>query len=139
MIKKLYQIASGGNRMGDEAGFKSSGLTRRHVLGAGLTLASLATLGMPAAFAQGGGGTLRIAQGADAQPKNILAGRAGNNSWRHQVFDSLTMLDADTGEAVPVLATDWESSEDGLTFRIRIRDGVTFHTGRPLTAEDVVF
>lgn len=140
MIKKLYQMSYlGGNRMGDAIISGGPALTRRHLLGGAAALAGLATLGVPGALAQGGGGTLRIAQGADAQPKNILAGRAGNNSWRHQVFDALTVLDSETGEPTPVLATDWESSEDGLTFKIRIRDGVTFHSGRPLTAEDVVF
>lgn len=116
-----------------------TGLNRRQIMAGGVALAGLATLNMPMAFAQGGGGTLRIAQGADAQPKNILAGRAGNNSWRHQVFDSLIMLDSETGEPVPVLATDWEQSEDGKTFKIRIREDVTFHSGRPMTADDVVF
>lgn len=140
MIKKIDQISDlGGNGMDQEAGKGLTPLNRRQVLGGGLALAGLAALGMPAAFAQGNGGTLRIAQGADAQPKNILAGRAGNNSWRHQVFDALTMLDSETGEPVPVLATDWESSADGKTFKVRIREGVTFHSGRPLTAEDVVF
>jgi len=111
---------------------------RRQVMGGAIALAGLAAAGINPALAQAGG-NLRIAQGSDAQPKNILAGRTGNNTWRHQVFDSLTMLDGETGEPVPVLATDWESSDDGKTFKIRVREGVAFHTGRPLTADDVVF
>lgn len=116
-------------------------LNRRQVLTGGMALAGgLAVFGGSSrAQAPRPGGTVRIAQGADAQPKNILAGRAGNNSWRHQVFDALTVLDSETGQPRPVLATEWESSEDGRTFVVRIRDDVHFHTGRPLTAEDVVF
>jgi peptide/nickel transport system substrate-binding protein len=39
----------------------------------------------------------------------------------------------------PNLATDWTVSEDGLTYTLTIRDGVTFHDGSPMTVEDVVF
>ncbi|MCC2689246.1 MAG: hbpA 1 [Rhizobiaceae bacterium] len=117
-------------------------LPRREVLKGGAGLAGLLMLGTAPARAQGtpvSGGTLRIAQGTDAQPKNALAGRAGNNSWRHNVFDTLTVLDSTTGEPRPILATEWSSSEDGKSFVIRLREGVTFHSGRPFTAEDVVF
>ena len=37
----------------------------------------------------------------------------------------------------PVLAESWESSEDGLTWTFKLRPGVTFHDGEPLTAEAV--
>ena len=37
------------------------------------------------------------------------------------------------------LAEDIQTSEDGLTWRVRIRDGVKFTDGEPLTAEDVAF
>jgi peptide/nickel transport system substrate-binding protein len=38
----------------------------------------------------------------------------------------------------PVLATSWETSEDGLTWTFHLREGVTFHDGEPLTADAVV-
>lgn len=120
----------------------AGGVSRRQVLKGSAGFAGLLMLDTGTGWAQDTpveGGTLRIVQGADAQPKNILAGRAGNDSWRHQVFDALTVLDSETGEPRPVLATEWESSQDGKTFRIGIRDDVTFHSGRPLTADDVVF
>ncbi len=37
----------------------------------------------------------------------------------------------------PVLATSWEASPDGLTWTFKLRDGVTFHDGEPLTADAV--
>lgn len=37
----------------------------------------------------------------------------------------------------PVLAESWEVSEDGLTWTFRLREGVTFHDGEPLTADAV--
>lgn len=37
------------------------------------------------------------------------------------------------------LATEMESSADGLTWTVKIRDGVKFTDGEPLTAQDVAF
>jgi peptide/nickel transport system substrate-binding protein len=42
-------------------------------------------------------------------------------------------------EIVPALASDWTVSEDGLTYQFTLRDGVTFHDGQALTAQDVVW
>jgi len=42
-------------------------------------------------------------------------------------------------EAEPVLAAETVVSEDGLTTTITIRSGVQFHSGLPLTAQDVVY
>ena len=39
----------------------------------------------------------------------------------------------------PCLAKSWETSEDNLTHEFVIRDGVKFHNGEPVTAEDVKF
>lgn len=40
---------------------------------------------------------------------------------------------------VPMLATSWEISEDGLVYTFTIRQGVKFHEGGDLTPEDVVY
>jgi peptide/nickel transport system substrate-binding protein len=39
----------------------------------------------------------------------------------------------------PLLASKIETSKDGKTYTFRLRDGVTFHNGAPLTADDVVW
>src|SRR5712692_2543299 len=39
----------------------------------------------------------------------------------------------------PSLAESWEESEDGLVYEFRLRPGLTFHNGDPLTTEDVKF
>ncbi|WPZ21902.1 ABC transporter substrate-binding protein [Sulfitobacter faviae] len=54
------------------------------------------------------------------------------------VFESLTTV-AENGEVQPNLATSWEVSEDGLTYTFKLAEGVTFHDGSTLDAEDVVY
>ncbi len=39
----------------------------------------------------------------------------------------------------PCLAESWSASEDNLTYEFVVRDGVRFHNGEPVTAEDVKF
>lgn len=55
------------------------------------------------------------------------------------VLETLLTRDPETLEWQGLLARDWEVSEDGLTFRFDLREGVTFSDGEPLTAEDVAF
>lgn len=56
------------------------------------------------------------------------------------IFDTLIDFDGSSmTEFVPRLATEWTISEDGKTYRFRIREGVSFHNGNPLTPEDVEY
>lgn len=55
-----------------------------------------------------------------------------------QVYEALTRID-DSGVVQPRLATEWEISPDCMTFTFKIRDGVKFHNGEALTAQDVAF
>ena len=50
--------------------------------------------------------------------------------------EGLTLRGND-GRAGPRLAESWTSSADGLTWRFKLKRGVTFHDGSPLTAEAV--
>ncbi len=54
------------------------------------------------------------------------------------VFEGLTRFDSD-GAVIPGLAKSWEISEDGLTYTFTLNDGVTFHDGSTMDAEDVKF
>lgn len=84
------------------------------------------------------GGVLVAAQSTDAQPINVLAGRLGNGTWASNVFETLTRRD-ENGDPQPLLATDWSLADDGMSIDLTIREGVTFHSGRELTADDVKF
>ena len=53
--------------------------------------------------------------------------------------DSLVCRDPKTMEIKPWLATDWEVSEDGLTWTFHLRKDVKFHDGTPFNAEAVKY
>lgn len=54
------------------------------------------------------------------------------------VFEGLTRFMGD-GSVVPGLAESWEISEDGTVYTFKLRNGVTFHDGTTMDAEDVKF
>jgi peptide/nickel transport system substrate-binding protein len=82
------------------------------------------------------GGTLRIAQIGDPRffnPARQLA------FWAYGgLYDSLLRYDG-AGGYVPHLAEAYEVAADNASVTVRLRAGVTFHSGRPLTSEDVAF
>ena len=84
------------------------------------------------------GGTLSIVQGADIQPATIMAQNNPNMSMIRLVFNTLISLDHKTLEPQPELATAWELSEDGLTLKFELQEGVTFHDGKKFTSADVI-
>lgn len=63
------------------------------------------------------------------------------SGWADPGYNALyeyTMIrHPETGEPVPALAESWTVSDDALEWRLAIREGVTFHSGEPLTAEIV--
>ncbi len=54
----------------------------------------------------------------------------------YMVSDALLERDLDTLELKPNLVTEWQRLDD-TTWEFRLRKGVKFHNGNPLTAEDV--
>ena len=60
-----------------------------------------------------------------------------NTAVSRHIFDAITNRDEDL-QPKPGLAESWRLV-DPLTWEFRIRSGVTFHDGSPLTAEDIVF
>jgi oligopeptide transport system substrate-binding protein len=56
-----------------------------------------------------------------------------------QVFDGLVSYDPESLEVLPAAAERWEVKEDGLRFVFHLRQGMTFHDGSPVRAQDFVF
>ena len=57
--------------------------------------------------------------------------------WATNVFETAISRDAD-GNFVPCVC-NFELSEDRMTLKLWVRDGVTFHNGDPVTIEDVEY
>lgn len=84
------------------------------------------------------GGTLVYATG-DAEPTCLDPHVGGNYPQAlisTQYLEPLVGRDA-AGEIQPWLATDWEVSEDGLTWDLTLAEGITFTDGTPMDAEAV--
>ena len=54
------------------------------------------------------------------------------------IFSGLVRFD-DRGNPQPDLAEEWGISLDGLSYNLRLREGVFWHDGEPFTSADVVF
>lgn len=54
------------------------------------------------------------------------------------LYDAMVFAETD-GTIVPHVAEEWEISPDGLTYTFKIRQGIKFHDGSELNAEDVAF
>lgn len=81
---------------------------------------------------------LVIAQGIDTPGFDIHNHSTSAVEAIHvNIFDYLVMRDA-SGELQPALATEWEQVTD-TSMRFMLREGVLFHDGTEMTAEDVKF
>ena len=61
-----------------------------------------------------------------------------SNMINHSAYDSLVTFDGeDLTTPKPSLATSWQISPDGLTYTFKLRDGVKFVSGNPMTSADV--
>jgi len=98
----------------------------------GLLIAALAMSGI--VHAQ----TLRWASQGDPQTMDPHSqNESMTNMMNGQVYERLIRRDQNLN-IVPGLATEWAQTGP-LTWRFKLRQGVKFHDGTPLTADDVVF
>jgi len=84
------------------------------------------------------GGTLIVVQPNDIMAKNLAhAVNPPNYYLLPNVYERLTHYKIEKLEAEPELAESWKFAPDYTSLTVKLRQGVKFHTGRPLTAEDV--
>ena len=85
------------------------------------------------------GGTLIVGQ--DVGPVSldpILTTHQPSAQIYEHLYSTLVQPDPETGKLIPDLAESWEVP-DPKTFVFKLRQGVKFHNGRGLTAEDVKY
>lgn len=56
-----------------------------------------------------------------------------------QLYEGLTRWDPVEEKVVPAAAESWRVADGGRTFIFKLRDGMTFHDGSPVTAKDFVY
>ena len=57
----------------------------------------------------------------------------------NNVYDGLIELDPVSKQLVPGLAESWSVAEDGMTYTFKMKPGVTFASGNPVTAADAAY
>ena len=86
------------------------------------------------------GGVYVVAQITDPRTFNyIVAQETSSTIPLGAIFDGLVEQNYLTGEIEPALAESWTVSKDGRTWIFTLRQGVSWHDGKPLTIDDVVF
>lgn len=102
--------------------------------------AAALSLSMAPAQAEMAEGEIVIVQ--PTEPPNI---DPGNHAYSYtgpiiyqNVIETLNLLDLETGEMSPRLATEWEQTGD-TTYVYKLREGVVFHDGTPFNADAVVY
>ncbi len=116
-------------------------LARASALGLASATAGLLPSGNVWADTPKKGGRLRlgVAGGATSDsldPATITDTMAMNLSFG-QLRNNLVEIDAKS-HPIPELAESWEASKDAATWRFNLRQGVEFHNGKTLGAEDVI-
>lgn len=105
-----------------------------------LVVAAVSVAGVPVRVgAAEPGGTLRVALTSDVVK---LDPHRANDCFStyvfDEIFDTLVALD-DHLNFVPHVAESWQAAPDGTVWTFKIRKGITFSDGSPLTAKDVAF
>lgn len=107
---------------------------------AGSTAASAASSGAADAGSPVSGGTLRVGASGGSNTDTLDANNALTNpdfARLSQLYDPLVRLDA-TGQVEYRLADSITPNADATSWTIKLKPGITTHSGKPLTAKDVL-
>jgi len=104
--------------------------------------AAAAALAVVAALASGAGGAASTPRTFSyVTQSQVMIGWDPSTSYSNEIiamsnmYETLTHYNPATKKAEPDLATSFSSNKRGTVWTFKLRHGVTFHTGRPLTAE----
>ena len=92
----------------------------------------------PALAAKKGGTMVMIVQPEPPTLASYLSTSGPIGMVAAKVYDGLLEYDLNL-QPQPSLAESWDLSDDGKTLTFKLRQGVVFHDGKPLTAADVQF
>ena len=102
-----------------------------------------------AALAALGGATLAVATAASAQTLKVVmhsdvkaldpiwSGAYITRNHGYMLYDTLFAVDENL-QVKPQMVDSWTTSDDGLTWTFKLRDGLEWHDGTPVTSEDCI-
>ncbi|MFW6126152.1 MAG: peptide ABC transporter substrate-binding protein [Chloroflexota bacterium] len=80
-------------------------------------------------------GTLTMYASEPSTLDPALCGDATSGRYIVEIFSGLVTLNSEL-EVVPDIAESWDTGSDGTVYTFHLREGVTFHNGREVTARD---
>lgn len=102
-----------------------------------LPLVAALALALPAAAAAQTPSRLVVGMNADIRSLEPGVNRDSNtDTVIHQIFEGLVAYRRDLTVG-PALADSWRVSDEGRTYTFTLRDGATFHNGKPVTSAEV--
>jgi len=83
--------------------------------------------------------TVRIAMGGETNTFDPAGSNITQDTCPGKlIYDSL-VEDDENGQIIPCLAKSWEVTDDGMVYTFHLQEGVKFHDGSKMTADDVVW
>ncbi len=148
LLRKLGDLSFHLTDIGSAARANKGGLEMSYLLSRRALLAGSASgaalLAFPRATwsaepAKGG----RLVVAADSEPPNLNPAMVASNGVffvASKVIEPLAESSYEGKDGLsPRLATAWEGSADGKSVTLKLREGVTWHDGKPFTSADVAF
>ena len=115
-----------------------SHLSRRHFLAGATATAAAATISVPRVHAQKKGGTIKFVPHADLKVLDPIATTAYiTRNHAYMIYDTLFGTDANLA-VKPEMVEQFASSSKGMKWSFTLRDGLKFHDGQTVAAEDAV-
>jgi len=101
-------------------------------------LASVATLAAIVASSIASAQTIKVVMHSDVKALDpVWSGAYITRNHAYMIYDTLFAIDEKL-QVKPQMVDSWTTSDDGLTWTFKLRDGLEWHDGTPVTSEDCV-
>ena len=91
-----------------------------------------------ASFATSAETVLKVVMHSDVKAVDpIWSGAYITRNFGYMIYDTLFAID-DKFQVKPQMVDTWSTSDDGLVWTFKLRDGLEWHDGTPVTAEDCI-
>ncbi|MCR5831651.1 MAG: ABC transporter substrate-binding protein [Lachnospiraceae bacterium] len=117
-------------------------MSKKRIIALALCVALIPTVALGACSGDKSDASSKIVVGIPQDLEDSLdpheAVAAGTKEILFNIYEGLLKPD-ETGNLIPAVAKEYSVSDDGMTYTFTLRDGVKFHNGKEVTAEDVKY